>query len=217
MAMASRSREAIEAAAAEIEGETAAFVADTGDLDRHARAAGRGRASARPGPRSLSSTRAGRRWAARSTTRSRTGMRLFARWCSRRVSWSRPRCRECATRLGAHRQRRLLVDARADPALTSRTRCARRRSGFLKTLSHEVAGDGITVNTVLRDDSRPSGWRRTRGCWEEMERGRGRGRSGRAARDAGGVRRPGRVPLLGARRLPHRRSIPLDGGLLRSV
>ena len=76
--------------------------------------------------------------------------------------------------------------------------------GFLKTLAREVAADGVTVNDVatgrFATDRLAANW----GGWEEME--------ARAAEDvpagrlghAGGVRRPGRLPVLRARRLHHR-------------
>ena len=53
--------------------------------------------------------------------------------------------------------------------------------GFLKTLSREVAGDGVTVNTVLTGrfatERLASNW----GSWEEMERGAAQDVPGRDA------------------------------------
>jgi 3-oxoacyl-[acyl-carrier protein] reductase len=80
--------------------------------------------------------------------------------------------------------------------------------GFLKTLASEVAGDGITVNTVatrpLRDRAPHPARRHARRCRS--------GRSHRsprwAPRHPGGVRQPRRLPLLRARRLPHRHRHP---------
>ena len=88
--------------------------------------------------------------------------------------------------------------------------------GFLKTLSREVAGDGITVNTVATGrfaTERLAAHRR-------LARGRRSGRPHRSPRrpprPAGGVRRPRRLPLLRPRRLHHRHRHPIDGGLLKS-
>jgi 3-oxoacyl-[acyl-carrier protein] reductase len=81
--------------------------------------------------------------------------------------------------------------------------------GFLKTLSREVAGDGITIHQhrrhrPLRNRAAGIGRRLTRG-------GRSRrkgGSPGGPPRPARGVRRPRRLPLLRARRIHHRDGDP---------
>ena len=72
VAIASRSLERLEQAAAEIEGDVIAFEAETGDLDRLARLPGEVAASSGRW-RSSSPTRAGRRWAWRWTPNSTSG------------------------------------------------------------------------------------------------------------------------------------------------
>ncbi len=89
-------------------------------------------------------------------------------------------------------------------------------AGYFKTLAREVAGDGVTVNTVatgrFATDRLASNW----GSWEEMERG--------AAKDvpAGRLGEPAEfgdlVAFLCSERAAYLTGavIPLDGGLLRS-
>jgi 3-oxoacyl-[acyl-carrier protein] reductase len=89
--------------------------------------------------------------------------------------------------------------------------------GFLKTLAREVAGDGVTVNTVatgrFATERLASNW----GGWEEMERG--------APQDvpAGRLGRPEEygdlVAFLCSERAAYLTGavIPLDGGLSRSI
>jgi 3-oxoacyl-[acyl-carrier protein] reductase len=89
--------------------------------------------------------------------------------------------------------------------------------GFLKTLSREVAEDGVTVNTIatgrFATERLASNW----GGWEEMERG--------AAQDvpAGRLGRPEEygdlVAFLCSERAAYLTGavIPLDGGLSRSI
>jgi 3-oxoacyl-[acyl-carrier protein] reductase len=103
----------------------------------------------------------------------------------------------------------------ADLTLSNSLRLA--AVGFLKTLSREVAGDGITVNTVatgrFATERLASNW----GGWEEMERG--------AAADvpAGRLGTPEEygdlVAFLCSERAGYLTGgvIPLDGGLVRSV
>jgi 3-oxoacyl-[acyl-carrier protein] reductase len=89
--------------------------------------------------------------------------------------------------------------------------------GFFKTLASEVAGDGITVNTVatgrFATDRLASSW----GSWEEMERGVPEGVP------AGRLGQPEEygdlVTFLCSERAAYLTGtvIPLDGGLLRSV
>lgn len=89
--------------------------------------------------------------------------------------------------------------------------------GLFKTLASEVAGDGITVNTVatgrFATDRLASNW----GSWEEMERGAAEGVP------AGRLGQPEEfgdlVAFLCSERAAYLTGavIPLDGGLLRSV
>jgi 3-oxoacyl-[acyl-carrier protein] reductase len=89
--------------------------------------------------------------------------------------------------------------------------------GLFKTLASEVAGDGITVNTVatgrFATDRLASNW----GSWEEMERSAAEGVP------AGRLGQPEEfgdlVAFLCSERAAYLTGavIPLDGGLLRSV
>ena len=89
--------------------------------------------------------------------------------------------------------------------------------GFLKTLSREVAGEGVTVNTVatgrFATERLASNW----GGWEQMESGAARevpaGRLG-TPEEYGDL-----VAFLCSQRAGYLTGavIPLDGGLLRSV
>jgi 3-oxoacyl-[acyl-carrier protein] reductase len=103
------------------------------------------------------------------------------------------------------------------PSLTLSNSLRLAAIGFLKTLSREVAGDGITVNTIatgrFATERLASNW----GSWEEMERG--------AAQDvpAGRLGTPEEygdlVAFLCSKRAGYLTGavIPLDGGLVRSV
>jgi 3-oxoacyl-[acyl-carrier protein] reductase len=100
--------------------------------------------------------------------------------------------------VGANRQRRLDL-------------------GFLKTLAAEVAGEGITVNTVatgrFATDRLASNW----GSWEEMER---RAHEGVPAGRLGSPEEYGDlVAFLCSDRAGYLTGavIPLDGGLSRSA
>jgi 3-oxoacyl-[acyl-carrier protein] reductase len=89
-------------------------------------------------------------------------------------------------------------------------------AGFFKTLAREVAGDGVTVNTVatgrFATDRLASNW----GSWEQMEQ--------EAAKDvpAGRLGDPAEfgelVAFLASERAAYVTGtvIPIDGGLLRS-
>jgi 3-oxoacyl-[acyl-carrier protein] reductase len=89
--------------------------------------------------------------------------------------------------------------------------------GFFKTLANEVAGDGVTVNTVatgrFATDRLASNW----GSWEEMERHAHKGVP------AGRLGDPGEygdlVAFLSSERAAHLTGtvIPLDGGLTSSA
>jgi 3-oxoacyl-[acyl-carrier protein] reductase len=89
--------------------------------------------------------------------------------------------------------------------------------GFLKTLATEIAGEGITVNTIatgrFATDRLASNW----GSWEEM------GRRAHEGVPAGRLGRPEEygdlVAFLASERAAYLTGavIPLDGGMLRSV
>ncbi len=80
--------------------------------------------------------------------------------------------------------------------------------GFLKTLASEVAGDGITVNTVATGRFATERLADHAGSLEAAEEAaRTEVPAGRLG-TPGGVRRPRRLPLLRARRLPHRHRHP---------
>ena len=79
-----------------------------------------------------------------------------------------------------------------------------------------VAADGVTINTVFPDGSRPTARSRPR-----LARGR---RGGRArndprppARDGRGDGRARRLPLLGPGELRHRHDLLVDGGLTATI
>ena len=202
VAIASRSREQLEQAAAEIEGETAVFDADTSDLDRLAALPGEVE-EALGRSRSLSPTPVARRWAGRSTTARGVGGGLPIAGAGAagpdrgggagdaRAGWGR------IVNVGSSSVREPI------PGLNLSNSHRMAAVGFFKTLASEVAADGITVNTVatgrFATDRLASNW----GSWEARER-RAPRCPGRTPRKAGGVRRPGRLPLLGAGRLPDR-------------
>ena len=75
--------------------------------------------------------------------------------------------------------------------------------GLLETLADEVAADGITVNTVATGMFGDGPARRPRGLAEGGRGARQAAGPRQATGPAGGVRRPGRVPVLGAGRPSH--------------
>lgn len=103
------------------------------------------------------------------------------------------------------------------PSLTLSNSLRQAALGFMKTLAREVAGDGITVNTIatgrFATDRLASNW----GSWERMER--------EAPRDvpAGRLGTPEEygdlVAFLCSERAAYLTGalIPLDGALLRSI
>ncbi len=217
VAMASRSRESVEQAAAAIDGETATFEADTGDLERMSALPGEVAAALGPveilvantgGPPlggALDNSREEWEAAYRSLVlapRALIGAVLpkmsDAGW-GRIVSVSSSSVREPIPHLALSNAHRMAT------------------VGFLKTLASEVAGDGITVNTVatgrFATDRLASNW----GSWEEMERhapeGVPAGRLG-SPEEYGDL-----VAFLCSERAAYLTGtvIPLDGGLLRSV
>jgi 3-oxoacyl-[acyl-carrier protein] reductase len=217
VALASRSRKRLEEAAAEIDGETAVLEADSSDLERVAELVGE--VDAALGPVEILVTNTGgpplggaldnpvEEWetaygslvlAPRALIEAALpGMR--ERGWGRIVNVSSSSVREPIPHLtlsNAHRMASV---------------------GFLKTLASEVAGDGITVNTVatgrFATDRLAANW----GSWEEMER---RAHEGVPAGRLGTPEEYGDlVAFLCSERASYLTGavIPLDGGLLRSV
>jgi 3-oxoacyl-[acyl-carrier protein] reductase len=217
VAIASRSRDRLAHAAAEMQGEFVTFEADTSDLDRMA--ALPSEVESALGPVEILVANTG-------------GPPLGGALDNPREEWERAyRSLVLAPRnlveavLPGMRERRwgrivnvgssAVVEPLPQLALSNIHRMA--TVGFLKTLATEVAGDGITVNTVatgrFATDRLASNW----GSWEEMERhaheGVPAGRLGRPE-EYGDL-----VAFLCSERAGYLTGavIPLDGGLLRSV
>ena len=217
VAMASRSRERLAEAAGEIEGEAIPFEADTADLERLAKLPGE--VAAQLGPVEILVTNTG-------------GPPLGGALDQPREEWEAayrslvlaPRVLAEAV-IGGMRERgwgRIVNVASSSvrepiPHLTLSNAHRMAAVGFFKTLASEVAGDGITVNTVatgrFATDRLASNW----GSWEEMERGAAEsvpaGRLGQPE-EYGDL-----VVFLCSERAAYLTGavIPLDGGLLRSV
>ena len=115
VAMASRSRERLEAAAAEIDGETAVFEADASDLDRLA--ALPGEVEQALGPVEILVTNTGGPPPGGALDNSLEEWEAVYRSLvlGPRVLIQAARARNAGARLGADRQRRLQLDPRADP------------------------------------------------------------------------------------------------------
>jgi 3-oxoacyl-[acyl-carrier protein] reductase len=218
VAMASRSRERTEAAAAEIGPGALALVGDTSDLERM---------------RALPADAAERLGGAVEILVINTGgPPLGAALDSSIEEWEQafrslvlaPRALAEAT-VPAMREARWgrIVNVGSSslrepiPGLTLSNSLRQAALGFLKTLAREVAGDGITVNTIatgrFATDRLASNW----GSWERMER--------EAAADvpAGRLGTPEEfgdlVAFLCSERAAYLTGalIPLDGGLLRAI
>ena len=217
VAMASRSRERIEATAAEVEGETVALVADSTDLERMS--ALPGAVADLLGPVEILVVNTG-------------GPPLGAALDNPREEWEQayrelvlsPRALVEAS-LPAMRERgfgRITNVASSSvrepiPHLTLSNVHRMAAVGFLKTLAGEVAADGITVNTIatgrFATDRLAANW----GSWEEMERGAAEGVP------AGRLGQPEEfgdlVAFLSSERAAFLTGavIPLDGGMMRSL
>ena len=217
VALASRTREDIEAAASEIEGETRAFVADSADLDRLAALPGEVADALGPveilvlntggPPQGAALDHPLEKWEEAYRTLVLAPRALIEavlpgmreRGWGRIVNVSSSSIREPIPRLGLSNSHRMAA------------------VGFLKTLASEVAADGVTVNTVatgrFATDRLASNW----GSWEQMERGAVEGVP------AGRLGTPEEYGDLVAFLCSERASyltgtvIPLDGGMLRSV
>jgi 3-oxoacyl-[acyl-carrier protein] reductase len=217
VAMASRSEEALREAAAEIEGETETFAADTGDLDRLA--ALPGEVSVRLGAVEILVTNTG------GPPLGATLERSIEEWeAAYRSLVVAPRVLIEAVLPGMRERKwgRIVnvgSSSTREPiphlALSNIHRMA--AVGLFKTLASEVAGDGVTVNTIatgrFATDRLASNW----GSWEEMERdavqGVPAGRLG-TPEEYGDL-----VAFLASERAGFLTGtvIPLDGGMLRST
>jgi 3-oxoacyl-[acyl-carrier protein] reductase len=217
VAMASRSRERVEEASGGLEGETAAFEADTSDLDRLA--ALPDEVVSTLGPIEILVTNTG-------------GPPLGAALDHSHDEWHdayrslvlAPRVLAEAVLPGMReREWGRIVNVGSSstqepiPHLTLSNAHRMAAIGFFKTLAGEVAADGVTVNTVatgrFATDRLASNW----GSWEEMERHAAEGVP------AGRLGQPEEygdlVAFLCSERAAYLTGtvIPLDGGLLRSV
>jgi 3-oxoacyl-[acyl-carrier protein] reductase len=218
VALASRSLERLERAQAEIGGgATAIFEADTGDLERMATLPGE--VAETLGPVQILVTNTGG---------PPMGAALDAGLDAWREAYESlvlaPRVLVDAV-LPVMRERRWgrIVNVGSNATVEPTPRLALSNAhrpgliGFLKTLSREVAADGVTVNDVatgrFATDRLAANW----GGWEEMERGAAEevpaGRLGTPA-EYGDL-----VAFLCSERAGYVNgvSIPIDGGLLRSV
>ena len=208
VALASRSLERLEQAVAEIEGETAAFEADTADLDRMA--ALPGEVEAALGPVEILVTNTGG---------PPVGTALDAGIDAWREAYDSlvlaPRVLVEAVLAGMRERgwgRIVNVGSSSTrepiPGLALSNAHRPGLIGFFKTLAREVAADGVTVNDVatgrFATDRLAANW----GGWEEMLEGAAADVPAGRLGDARGVRRPGRLPGLGAGRLHHRRLDP---------
>jgi 3-oxoacyl-[acyl-carrier protein] reductase len=217
VAMASRSREALEQAAAEIKGETVVMEADAADLDRLADLASEVEQAL--GPIEILVTNTGgppfggaldndlNEWeqAYKSLVLAPRVLIEAVLPGMRERGWGR------IVNVGSSSVREPIPGL----ALSNSHRMA--AVGFFKTMASEVAADGITVNTVatgrFATERLASNW----ASWEEMERG------AREGVPAGRLGRPDEygdlVAFLCSERAAYLTGavIPLDGGLLRSV
>jgi 3-oxoacyl-[acyl-carrier protein] reductase len=217
VAMASRSRDRLTEAAAEIEGETAILVADASDLDRLA--ALPGEVEQALGPIEILVTNTGgpplggaldhplAEWeqAYRSLVLAPRVLIETVLPGMRERGWGR------IVNVGSSSVREPIPGL----ALSNSHRMA--AVGLFKTLASEVAAEGITVNTIatgrFATDRLASNWE----SWEEMER---RAHEGVPAARLGRPEEYGDlVAFVCSERAAYLTGtvIPLDGGLLRSV
>jgi 3-oxoacyl-[acyl-carrier protein] reductase len=217
VAMASRSRERLAEAAGEIEGETAAFEADTSDLERLA--ALPAEVESKLGPVDILVANTG-------------GPPLGGALDNPREEWEEaykslvlaPRTLTEGVLPGMRsRQWGRIVNVGSSsvrepiPHLTLSNAHRMAAIGFFKTLAGEVAADGVTVNTVatgrFATDRLASNW----GSWEEMEANAAEGVP--AARLGQPDEFGDLVAFLCSVRAGYLTGtvIPLDGGLLRSA
>jgi 3-oxoacyl-[acyl-carrier protein] reductase len=217
VAMASRSRERVEEAAKEIDGDTAAFEADTADLDRLA--ALPDEVASTLGPVGILITNTGgpplggaldherEVWeeAYRSLVLAPLVLAEAVLPGMRERKWGR------IVNVGSSSVREPI------PHLTLSNANRMAALGLFKTLATEVASDGITVNTIatgrFATDRLAENW----GSWEEMEKHAAEGVP------AGRLGQPEEFGDLVAFICSERAAyltgtvVPLDGGMLRSV
>ena len=217
VAMASRSREALEQAAAEIEGETVVMEADAADLDRLADLASEVEQALGPIEILVANTGGPPFGGALDNEQNEWEQAYKSLVLAPRVLIEAvlPGMRERGwgriVNVGSSSVREPIPGL----ALSNAHRMA--AVGFFKTLASEVAADGITVNTVatgrFATERLASNW----ASWEEMERG------AREGVPAGRLGRPDEygdlVAFLCSERAAYLTGavIPLDGGLLRSA
>jgi 3-oxoacyl-[acyl-carrier protein] reductase len=217
VAMASRSRERVEAAAADIDGETAAFEADAGDLERLPALVGEVESAL--GPIEILVTNAGgpppggaldnplSEWEAayRSLVLAPRVLIEAVLPAMRQRGWGR------IVNVGSSSTREPIPGL----ALSNSHRTA--TIGLFKTLSREVAADGITVNTVATGQISTDRLTELFGSREQVvERARREVPAGRLGtpEEFGDL-----VAFLCSERAAYLTGavIPLDGGLLRSL
>jgi 3-oxoacyl-[acyl-carrier protein] reductase len=217
VAMASRSRERIEAAASEVDGEAVPLVADSHDLERMATLPGEVESALGPveilvintgGPPTggaLDNPREEWEAAYRELVLAPRALVEAALPAMRDSGWGR------IVNVASSSIREPI------PHLTLSNVHRMAAVGFLKTLASEVAADGVTVNTVatgrFATDRLAANW----GSWEEMERAAAEGVP------AGRLGQPEEYGDLVAFLCSERAAfltgtiVPLDGGMLRSA
>ena len=208
VAIASRSRERLEEAAAEIGAAATPFVADTADLERLGRLPGE--VEERLGPVDVLVANTGGppfggsldheldEWeqAYRSLVLAPRVLAAAVLPGMRERGWGR------IVNVGSTSTREPIAGLN----LSNAHRMA--AVGFLKTLAREVAADGVTVNTVATGRFATDRLADDTGSLAGAEEAAKQEVPAGPPRRPGGVRRPGRLPLLRARRLPHRRRHP---------
>jgi 3-oxoacyl-[acyl-carrier protein] reductase len=217
VAIASRSAERIEAAAAEIDGDVTGFAADSADLERM---------------RELPTEVAERTGAIEILILNTGGPPLGGALDNELEEWEaayrtlvlapRVLCEAALPSMRERRWGRIVSVASSSirepiPHLTLSNAHRMAALGFLKTLAGEVAGDGITVNTIATGRFATDRLASNFGSWEEMERHAPEGVP------AGRLGKPEEFGDLAAFLSSDRAGyltgtvIPLDGGLLRSA
>jgi 3-oxoacyl-[acyl-carrier protein] reductase len=217
VAIASRSRERLDATAEELDGHVTPFVADAGDLDRLGELVSDvegelgpidilvTNTGGPPGGRALDNPIGEWEEAYRSLV---LGVRVL-------VGAVVPGMRE----RGWGRIVNVGSNSTEEPVATLTLSNANRLAaiGFLKTLAREVAADGITVNTIATGKFATDRLAENEGSMENAER------SGRETVPAGRLGRPEEfgdlVAFLASERAAYitGTTIPIDGGLLRSL
>jgi 3-oxoacyl-[acyl-carrier protein] reductase len=217
VAIASRSRERLDAVVEELDGHVTAFVADAGDLDRLAELPAEVEGALGPidilvtntggPPRGTALDNSIEEWeeAFRSLV---LGVRVLVEGVlpkMREQGWGR------IVNIGSNSTE----EPAPDLTLSNANRLA--AVGFLKTLSREVAADGITVNTIATGKFATDRLAENHGSMEAAEQ------SGRETVPAGRLGTPAEfgdlVAFLASDRAAYINGtvIPIDGGLLRAV